>query len=948
MYIIKRTGIVFLLIIAASCTKQNVNEIIDLSGEWQFKIDPDNEGIVDKWYAESYSESVMLPGSMAENDKGYDVDLNTDWTGSIFDSSYFFLDKYEKYRDKENFKVPFWLQPRKHYVGAAWYQKVVKIPADWEQKSIRLFLERCHWETQVWIDTLYIGMENSLGTPNVYDLSNKISPGKHMITIRIDNRVKEIDVGRNSHSISDHTQGNWNGITGKMELQASGSIFAEDIQIYPVLSNNAVKVDIKLKNISDNPEQLTVKLKAIPLFSDPEEEPETRYWNISLTENEYQFQYPMGKSPRLWDEFNPNLYSMSIQIHSAKGLEYSKDITFGMRDFKTENTYFTINGKRIFLRGTLDCAIFPKTGYPPTDTSSWMKILRTAKAYGLNHLRFHSWCPPEAAFEAADILGVYLQVECSSWANWSTTVGDGLPVDKYIYEEGDRILKHYGNHSSFCMLLYGNEPGGRNQRQWLGELINYWKQKDARRVYSSGAGWPVIPENDFNSISSPRIQQWGQGLESIINAEPPRSNYDWSDEIISFEIPTVSHEIGQWCVYPDFKEIPEYTGVLQAKNFEIFKETLEKNNMSHLADSFLVASGKLQALCYKADIEAALRTPGFGGFQLLSLYDFPGQGTALVGILNSFWEEKGYISPDEFRSFCNTTVPLIRLPKMIYTANETLEATVEIAHFGDNELTDVIPSWKLMDKKGEVIAEEQLSRINIPITNALPLGSIKYPLDEIIGPKQLKLVVTVGNFQNSWDLWVYPETNEPVNNKDIVVAREWNDEIADYLNSGGRVLLTPKKGSLKPGFGGDIKIGFSSIFWNTAWTNGQAPHTLGILCNPEHPALESFPTEFHSNWQWWDAMSHSNAINISNLPHEINPIVRVIDDWFENRPLALIFEVNVGKGKLIVSGIDLLSNSDQRPEARQLLYSLKQYMAGETFNPAVSIELNNLKKLFIY
>jgi len=109
--------------------------------------------------------------------------------------------------------------------------------------------------------------------------------------------------------------------------------------------------------------------------------------------------------------------------------------------------------------------------------------------------------------------------------------------------------------------------------------------------------------------------------------------------------------------------------------------------------------------------------------------------------------------------------------------------------------------------------------------------------------------------------------------------------------------------------------------------------------------LQEFPTEFHSNWQWWDAMSHSHAIVLDEFPTELKPIVRVIDDWFENRRLALVFEAKVGKGKVIVSGIDLINDMKNRPEARQMLYSLQKYMISNNFNPKVDLELELIQSL---
>jgi hypothetical protein len=452
--------------------------------------------------------------------------------------------------------------------------------------------------------------------------------------------------------------------------------------------------------------------------------------------------------------------------------------------------------------------------------------------------------------------------------------------------------------------------------------------------------------NDYLSTPSPRIQGWGEGLKSIINGEAPRTDYDWSDKITALKQPVVSHEIGQWCVYPNFREIPKYNGVVRARNFEIFRETLTDHGMGLLADSFLLASGKLQALCYKADIEAALRTPGFAGFQLLDLHDFPGQGTALVGVLDPFWDEKGYISPEEYSRFCNSTVPLARMKKCIFTNDETFEASAEVAHYGDAPLVSCTPAWKIIDKNGKIFQKGKLPRVNISIGNCIRLGKISQPLSNITTAEKLTLEISVNSFSNSWDFWVYPAKKEIVAGIDQIKTVSILDQSTqNFLENGGTVLLSIKQGTLSSEFGGKIAIGFSSIFWNTAWTRGQAPHTLGILCNPIHPALASFPTEYHSNWQWWDAMSHSGAINLNKFPDELKPIVRVIDDWFTNRPLALLFEARVGKGRILVSGIDLITSLDQRPEAQQLLFSLKKYMIGPQFNPKTIVSPDLLQKL---
>src|ERR1019366_7865673 len=233
---------------------------------------------------------------------------------------------------------------------------------------------------------------------------------------------------------------------------------------------------------------------------------------------------------------------------------------------------------------------------------------------------------------------MYLQVE-TCWANGATGLGDGRPVDQWVYDETARILQYYGNHPSFMLMPYGNEPGGRNASAWLAKYVSHFKALDPRRLWTSGSGWPELAENQFDVTPGPRIQQWGEGLRSRINSRPPETTTDYRSFISGRNVPVISHEIGQWCVYPNFDEIAQYTGYLKPKNFEIFRDRLQAGGMGGLAKPFLLASGKLQTLCYKEDIESALRTPGMGGFELLDLHDFPGQGTALVGVLDPFWHD---------------------------------------------------------------------------------------------------------------------------------------------------------------------------------------------------------------------------------------------------------------------------------------------------------------------
>jgi hypothetical protein len=367
--------------------------------------------------------------------------------------------------------------------------------------------------------------------------------------------------------------------------------------------------------------------------------------------------------------------------------------------------------------------------------------------------------------------------------------------------------------------------------------------------------------------------------------------------------------------------------------------------MGDEAEAFLMASGKLQALCYKADIEAALRTPGYAGFHLLQLHDFPGQGTALVGVLNPFFESKGYITAEEFRMFCNKTVPLARMPKLIYNNKELFKASVEIAHFGERPLENATIICQVTDRTGKIIHKEIFIKDRIEIGNCSSIGIYQMDLADMKKAQKLTLEVILTNtpFKNKWDFWVYPAAQD-VKKGEVLVTDKLDNEAELTLKKGGSVLLL-NFGNIGKDKGAKVKIGFSTVFWNTAWTRNQPPHTLGILCDTANPVFKDFPTEFHSNWQWWDPVTHSQAMIIDGFPANLKPLIQPIDTWFENRRLALAFEAKTNGGKLLVCSIDLKTISDERLVSKQLLISVLNYMNSESFDPQIEVDIRKVKEL---
>lgn len=928
---------VFALYLLLVCCALNAQKSIDLSGEWGFSIDHLDKGEQERWFLRLPDDRINLPGSMPEKLKGDKVTAATQWTGSLYDSSYYYNPYMEKYRKEGNIKFPFFLTPDRHYVGVAWYQKEVDIPDDWKGERIVLFLERPHIETTLWINGRKAGTQNSLCVPHEYDITRYVRPGKCRIAIRVDNRIKDINVGPDSHSITDQTQGNWNGIVGRICLHTTPRTYFEDIQVYPEPEQRLARVKIVVKGSGDAMVKLSARsFNTDKMHSVPPVRQEVKVKNGSA---ETEILLPLGEDMLLWDEFDPALYKLTAELTTGKKTDI-KEVQFGMRRFEIKGKWFYVNGRKTMLRGTVENCDFPLTGYPPMDVESWERVFRICRNYGLNHIRFHSYCPPEAAFQAADLVGFYLQPEGPSWPNHGPKLGLGQPVDNYLIDETIALTKEYGNYASYCMLACGNEPSGR-WVEWVTRFVDYWEKTDPRRVYtgaSVGNGWQWQPRNQYHVKAGARGLTWSKQQPSTLD------DYRFQNRIDTVKQPYVSHETGQWCAFPNFNEICKYTGVNKARNFEIFRDILADNHISSQAHQFMMASGKLQALCYKYEIEKTLRTPDYAGFQLLALNDYSGQGTALVGVLDVFFEEKGYINAAEWRRFCSQTVPLMRTGKFVYDSSETFKADIEIAHFGREMLKQAKVLYSIKDEFGKIYAHGTLAVTDIPIGNMNRTGSVEFPLGAIQSAEKLNLEVCIEGTEaiNDWDFWVYPATVELAGGN-VYTTDTLDAKALEILQKGGNVLITAAG---KISYGKEVVQQFTPVFWNTSWFKMRPPHTTGILVNPKHPLFCHFPTEYHSNLQWWELLNRAQVMQFTNFPAAFQPTIQSIDTWFINRKIGMLFEANILNGKVIMTSMDITTGPDQRIVARQMHKAILDYMNSDQFRPQFTVTPQQIGDLF--
>ena len=818
------------------------------------------------------------------------------------------------------------------FSGNASYSKRINVPESWRNKSIELTLERTKPST-VFIDGIRVGSNSRISSPQRYNLSRYLTPGAHTIAIVVNNSdsLPPI-VNRSSHAASESTQTNWNGILGDILLEAKNPFHIKEAIIRE--QENLKEVDISVEFSSPAPHPLTLSV----FFNSKEES-----IKINKGATKCSFSLPVTSETPLWNARHPNLLTIDLYIKESQGEILDKySFTTGLRVFKNDGTSFQVNGNPVFLRGTVNAAVFPLSAYAPIDEDSWQEYFNLLKEYGLNHVRFHSWTPPEAAFRAADKTGIYLQIELPLWGEIDR---DMIFTNRFLKEELEGIIEEYSRHPSWVMFSTGNELWG--DISLMGEYMTNAKSKNPRILTTYGSNVYLGMNGEIGGEDFIVASKIGDGTENFIrgsmsfadspsgghfNSSYPSSNKDFSDATAGLSVPTVAHETGQYQIYPDFSIIDSYTGILKPDNLEEFKKraidagTFRKNKI------FAEASGKWAAKLYKAEMEMAQRSSGLAGFQLFGFQDYPGQGTALVGIFTPLLQSKNLITSETWRQSCDDLVIMAEFPAFSFYENEIVEIPVVTANFTDNPDEIGIIKWSTEFQNGEINAIKGLG--------VMENESIYLRLPALKEPQKfsLKLKLDGEKISNSYDFMVYPHHLPDI--EKVAVTSNLTEALI-LLDQGERVILsldsiTSAEASLDPLFIND--------FWNYRMYRTicdemglkPSPGTLGLYINKNHNSLAKFPTELHTDWQWFPILANSRPLIIDRLPKDIDPIVEVIDNVERNFRLALMMECNVGKGKLMILAADVNKFADY-PEGKWLLQSIKEYMAGKDCKPSLTL-----------
>jgi len=884
-----------------------------LGGEWRLALDPAKTGVKEKWYETLPGQAtIRLPGTLDEAGIG------------------------------EPGKPSVSILTRKHeYIGMAWYQREIDIPEAWKGKTVQLWLDRVMWESRLYVDGRLIGSEDSLCTPHVYALG-VLPPGKHLLTLRIDNSGRP---GANCHGYGDDIQVKWNGVVGRMELIARDAVHVASVRTLPDMAHKRVRVLTTIANESGRSIDGELAL-AVRVCGEKEIAGKARNWfKIAGKEALVELTIPLDKNWKPWDEFSPSLYEAEATVTAECEGEKFRDVSttrFGMRELGQAGTQFTMNGRTIFLRGTHDGIGFMLTGHPAGDVESWRRVFKTCKAYGLNHVRYHSVCPNGPAFIAADEEGIILQPELPVWAS----IKEDWAGQAFLQRELERILEFYGNSPSFCMFSMGNEHAGN--WDFLGRMVERAKRLDPTRKYVAASneyirpgerGVPVNPNDDYATImfgaekngDRPRIrymERMSPGNEDFDRAA------DYRSIVEDFKVPVIAHELGQWWSYPDFKEIDKYTGVLKARNLEIFRGEVKAAGLLEQNEELRRASGLEAVELYKEDIERNMRTPGLAGYQLLDLRDYSGQGTALVGLLDTFWDSKGFVTPEAFREFSSPTVILSRISKAIWEAGETVKIPLEVAHYAAADMPDAAVEWSFTTDKGVVLAKGRTQPTALKTGRTTLTGEAVMTVPPNLAAEITLNVNAAPAVKNRWRLWCYPKQPAAVQGAEAVrIATVCDEELLAFVEKGGKALLIAT----------DLAYQVPAYFVNPIWTPQNNIETCGALIRNQHPALADFPTRGFADFQWHAFMRPGRAF-ILNDARMIQPIIQNIEapSVRRNFHLASLFAVRLGKGALLATSFDL---RESRPEFRQLKQSLINYLARGEFAEASQVTRDDLMRV---
>ncbi len=807
-----------------------------------------------------------------------------------------------------------------------------------EKPGKRLFLEveRAR-ELRLFIDETEIEYYQapSLSTPHIFEVTGYLN-GTHVLTIVSDNRYvgfpREAILA--SNAASDHTQTNWNGLLGYVRLREEEESFVDSVLVLP--SGRTVSLYLEISSKEAKTGTLCITSPALTQIYEE---------TVSLKAGISGFRIntlPLLSDIEKWDEENGRLYELTASLNGAE-----KTVSFGVRDFEaTEKGTITCNYRNVFLRGESDFAVYPETGYAPTDVPSWREILRAYQEYGVNFVRFASHVPPEAAFCAADELGMFLMAELSQEGDRNAFSRE--EASDYYRLELSRVLRTLGNHPSFVMLSFGTglriTSGGA---ETASELLKLARTMDPTRLYSLSSDLSV------SSDAQSRLQDTGdfimasgilgKPLRNIVNQPYLNTEAQYRSAVkmargeghyssVNPLTPMISFEAGQYLMLPDLREIDLFSGFLQPDNMICMREDAKEAGLLPNWNRVLSAGGELALQSFRLEAENAFRTAALSGAVLRGLKDYPGKGGGFYGMMNTHLQKKPFpfADPKRFSAFFGPVLLMASYDRYTYEAGETFRAAVSVFHYGRENLNMQVTCTLTCR---ETSFTETFEEKRVRTGGITEIGEFETVLPE---PGEYLLTLKCGRLANTYPVYVYPAAI-PICPESVYEADCLDEKVLQVLSGGKTVFLTPPSDpeylpeSVPAGFSG-------AAFFEKDQNEGR--ETSGMMIDTAHPLFENFPTKEYPTLQWHD-IALSRAVI---LPRRMKTVISETDAPDQNRCLARLFEFRLGGGNVLFSSLGLKEKLG-RPEVRALLNCIYAYLESYDFSPVQEMKIDEVRRL---
>lgn len=897
------------LCVASVATAED-RAVVSLDGVWRFRMDPENAGEKDQWFLSNvaFEEGIHVPGA---------------WDAQGFG------DETEKLRH--------------HFIGKGWYGRQASIPAEWAGRRVFLCIGGVHRYAKVWVNGRFLGEHVGYLSPFEYEITDYIQPGAPAeVCICVDSAQRwDIDTLTGCFDIIDYMDTYWGGIWGHVTLEARSAAYLEGLFVRPIVSQTrdsplfATACRISATLAGEGGACDGVRLEVLGPGGELAAE-KTTSLDDALDGDEVVAELPVPGA-KLWSPNAPHLYSARLSLLQRGEVIDHVETRFGFRTIEIRDAHIYLNGKRIFLSGYGDDCVYPETMAAPSDKRVYLERLTVAKAYGFNHVRHHSHMLPPEYYDACDEVGMLVSAEFPIAYQQFYDRAQGPAIELYR-REWSAAIRRFRNHPSVLDWCMGNE-------MWGGvplapELYRIAKDLDPTR--------PVV---DSDGVHARGFVDGAQDRDTLdlyfAMFDVGNTPLDKPDKFHCPNPlkPVISHETGNYVTFPRLDMIDLFTDNFKPFWLTPVKAKLEAMGLLDEAGLWAANSERLYFLCHKSNIEGLRKSPNICGYHWWLLQDY---WTTSNGLVDTHFRPKGAIDQEKVSRLNGEVLVLQDGLGLTYRGGESLELALLVSNYSPDTLAEPSLAWRVRLGDG-VVAEDAGLAASAPQGEVTELRHIEVPLPDAPQPYRLtvdaELVVGGQRYTNDWSTWVYPATIDPprvevplfaspdlmpqlgrfgveaipsgdrLPSRAVYVSSLPTLPMLDAIEAGACLVLLQPQG-LFPS---------ASTRFKTAWWRGNERDNNAGTVVYDNPITRAMAPEGWCDAGWRRLIEGCHGYILDEFPSVPEVLVRGIEVLGVCRNKALLFQAKVGKGALVVCGLNL---EPVHPEAAWLIVRLLNHAAS--------------------